>query len=330
MEEGIENREVKQTCIHPTSLFHLPYSDFLIFENWDMRSEINSEPFRDVTPGVPRRPERRWLPGFLFALTFLTTTAAGAYQQGADLIRHPGSLFLGLPFSITLMAILLVHEMSHYLTSRVHRVPSTLPFFIPAPSIIGTFGAVIRMRGAIWDRRALLDIGASGPIGGFLLALPALVVGFAMSTVVPGGAEGGIGLGNSILVAAVERLTLGDLPVEANVILHPVAFAGWIGLFVTSLNLLPVGQLDGGHIAKAMFPERSDIIGRTVHILLVFMGALYWEGWLIWALLLFFMGIRHPPVLLPHITLDRRRRRIGYAALVIFVLTFVPEPFTFM
>jgi membrane-associated protease RseP (regulator of RpoE activity) len=234
----------------------------------------------------------------------------------------------GLPFSITLMGILIVHEMSHYLTSRAHKVPSTLPFFIPAPSIIGTFGAVIRMKGAIWDRRTLLDIGASGPIGGFLLALPALTFGLAMSKVLPGGGgEGGFILGDSLLMLLLERLVLGDLPKDAVIILHPIAFAGWIGMFVTFLNLLPVGQLDGGHIAKALYPDHFDIIARIVHLLLIIMGVFFWEGWLIWALLLVFIGVRHPPVLLPHISLDERRRKVGYFALVIFVLTFIPVPF---
>jgi membrane-associated protease RseP (regulator of RpoE activity) len=283
-------------------------------------------PYRDVTP----KRERRWLPGFLFVATFLTTTFAGAIQQGVDPLKQPMGLIHGLPFSIALMGILVVHEMSHYLASRSHKVPSTLPFFIPAPSIIGTFGAVIRMKGAIWDRRALLDIGASGPIGGFLVALPALTLGLTMSKVGPGGgiAEGGFVLGDSLLMMFLERLVLGDLPAGADVILHPIAFAGWIGMFVTSLNLLPVGQLDGGHIAKALFPERFDILARAVHLGLLVLGAIFWEGWLIWALLLVFIGVRHPPVMFPHISLDERRRKIGYCALAIFVLTFVPAPFT--
>ncbi len=280
--------------------------------------------YRDVTP----KPERRWLPGFLFAATFLTTTFAGAIQQGINPLKQPLGMIQGLPFSITLMGILMVHEMSHYLASRVHKVPSTLPFFIPAPSIIGTFGAVIRMKGAIWDRRALLDIGASGPIGGFLLALPALTIGLAMSKVVPGGSgEAGLILGDSLMMLFLERLVLGDLPMNADIILHPIAFAGWIGMFVTSLNLLPVGQLDGGHIAKALFPDQFDVIARVVHFSLIVMGIFFWEGWLIWALLLVFIGVRHPPVLLPHISLDDRRRKVGYYAFAIFVLTFVPAPF---
>ena len=288
----------------------------------------SEHPFRDVTPPPTPKPERRWLPAFLFSATALTTTFAGAIQQGVDPLKQPLGLLTGLPFSITLMAILMVHEMSHYIASRSHKVPSTLPFFIPAPSIIGTFGAVIRMKGAIWDRRALLDIGASGPIGGFLLALPALIVGLTLSRVVPGaGGEGGLILGDSLIMVLLEKLIVGSIPADADVILHPVAFAGWIGMFVTSLNLLPVGQLDGGHIAKALFPDQFDIIARTVHFGLLIMGIYFWQGWLIWALMLMFIGVRHPPVLLPHISLNSRRQKVGYVALAIFVLTFVPAPF---
>jgi len=292
-----------------------------------MKSEINSGAYRDVTPGEVPRPRRRWIPFFLFAATFLTTTFAGAIQQGVNPLDHPPGIIVGLPFSVTLMAILMVHEMSHFLSSKAHRVPSSLPFFIPAPSIIGTFGAVIRMRGAIWDRRALLDIGASGPLGGFFLALPALFFGLSMSKVLPGGSGGGFSLGDSLIMILAEKLVLGNVPPGADVVLHPVAFAGWIGMFVTSLNLLPVGQLDGGHIAKAMFPDRFDMVARAVHLSLIIMGLFFWQGWLLWALLLVFIGVRHPPVLLPHISLDDRRRRVGYLALAIFILTFVPVPF---
>lgn len=252
-------------------------------------------------------------------------------QEGINPFTYPSGLAKGLPFSLTIMAILLGHEMGHYITSHRHHVPATLPYFIPAPSFIGTFGAVIRMKGAIWDRRTLLDIGASGPIVGFALALPALVVGFALSPVVAGGGDvGGLALGNSLIVLVVSFLVKGNLPSNMTVALHPVAFAGWIGMFVTSLNLLPVGQLDGGHISKALFPNHSDNIARVVHLSLFLMGLLFWEGWFVWAILLILLGVRHPPVLLPHIQLDEKRTRLGYAAIIIFILTFVPAPFTVM
>ncbi|UCG38691.1 MAG: site-2 protease family protein, partial [bacterium] len=206
--------------------------------------------------------------------------------------------------------------------------PATLPYFIPAPTIIGTLGAVIRIKGAIWDRRALLDIGVAGPLAGFAVAFPALVVGFHLSRVVPV-EQGGVHLilGDSLLVILMSKLVVGTVPEGMDVLLHPVGFAGWLGMFVTSLNLLPVWQLDGGHIVKALFPEHSDRIARVVHLALVVMGGLFWLGWLLLALLLVFVGVRHPPVLLPHIALNEGRRRAGYLALAVFILTFVPAPF---
>lgn len=282
---------------------------------------------KDVTPAR----ESHRIHVILFLVTFLTTTAAGAMQQGINPVTDPIGFFRGLPFSMTLMTILLGHEMGHYLTSRVHRVPATLPYFIPAPSLVGTFGAVIKIKGAIWDRRTLLDIGASGPLAGFFLAVPALIMGFALSEIVPaGGDSGAIALGDSLIVYLTGLLVVGHLPESSTLLLHPVGFAGWIGMFITSLNLLPVGQLDGGHIAKALFPQKADTLARAVHIVLIIMGIVFWEGWLIWALLLVFLGVRHPPVLLPHIELDPVRRKVGFTALVIFVLTFVPSPFVIM
>jgi len=287
------------------------------------QAPMNNEA-KDVTP--QKNPHRIHV--LLFILTLITTTFAGALQRGINPLEYPFGLLKGLPFSLTIMTILLVHEMGHYITSRFHRVPATLPYFIPAPSFIGTFGAVIRLKGAIWDRRALLDIGVSGPLAGFIISVPALAIGFAMSEMVPIQSDTlGIGLGDSLLVMMIGKLVVGTIPEGMDVILHPVGFAGWLGLFVTSLNLIPVGQLDGGHISKALFPIHSDIVARVVHLALIMMGIVFWEGWLIWALLLVFIGIKHPPVMLPHIQLDEKRRRLGYVALVVFLITFVPTPF---
>ncbi|MEE8319240.1 MAG: site-2 protease family protein, partial [bacterium] len=229
----------------------------------DDRYSNSPDGAKDVTP----RRESHRIHIILFLATFLTTTAAGAMQLGINPVSDPIGLFKGLPFSLTLMTILLGHEMGHYLTSRVHSVPATLPYFIPAPSLVGTFGAVIKIKGAIWDRRTLLDIGASGPLVGFFLALPALFIGFALSDIVPAGSESGsIALGDSLIVYLTGLLVVGHLPVGNTLLLHPVGFAGWIGMFITSLNLLPVGQLDGGHIAKALFPGTADRLARVVHI----------------------------------------------------------------
>lgn len=277
----------------------------------------------------------------LFLLTVCTTVVAGAMLQGVNPIAHPDQLQQGFPFSFALIFILLSHELGHYITSRIHKIDATLPYFIPAPTFIGTFGAFIKMRSPVMDRRALLDVGAAGPITGFIMALPFLIVGLKLSEVkvMPTLPEGGLFIGSSLLLSFLTRVIFGNLPDTHQVILHPIAFAGWIGLLVTSLNLLPIGQLDGGHIAYAVFGEKQEKISRIVFIGLIalgtykWMGDLFgvqipgWEGWLIWALLLKIMGLKHPPPLNHWVGLDRKRKVIGWIALGIFVITFTPVPF---
>ena len=266
----------------------------------------------------------------LFVLTFFTTLFAGAMLSGVIPWETPGKIYMGLPFSLTLLLILITHEFSHYFMSRRHNVSVTLPYFIPAPSIIGTFGAIIKMKPPIFDRRALIDIGASGPIGGFVVAVVAAIIGLSFSEVVPieeiQNVDGGLSLGSSILFSIITKMTLNIDPEKYDVILHPVAFAGWIGLLVTSLNLLPIGQLDGGHIVYALFGERHKNIAMLTIPLLIVMGLFFWPGWLIWAFLMIIIGYRHPPVVYPLIQLDRKRRVIGWVSLVIFILTFTPMP----
>jgi membrane-associated protease RseP (regulator of RpoE activity) len=263
----------------------------------------------------------------LFFLTFLTTLFAGAMMSGVVPWEEPGKIYKGLPFSLTLLLILLTHELSHYFMSRKHHVPATLPYFIPAPSMIGTFGAIIKMKPPIPDRRSLIDIGASGPIGGFIVAVAASVIGLRMSEVrAAGQIQEGMAFGSSIIFAFISKLVLNADPEKYDVILHPVAFSGWIGLLVTSLNLLPIGQLDGGHIVYALFGERHEQISRLTIPVLVVMGLFLWPGWIVWAVLMFVIGYRHPPVVYPYIELDRRRRYIGWLSFIIFILTFTPVP----
>jgi membrane-associated protease RseP (regulator of RpoE activity) len=241
--------------------------------------------------------------------------------------EQPEKIYLGLPFSLTLLLILLTHEMSHYFTSRLHHVSATLPYFIPAPSIIGTFGAVIKMKPPIPDRRSLIDIGASGPIGGLIVAIIATIVGLSLSEVKPAGElQHGLAFGSSLLFTFLSKIMLNVDPEKFDVILHPVAFAGWIGLLVTSLNLLPIGQLDGGHISYALFGEKHEWISKGMIPVLVILGIIFWPGWIVWAALMFFLGYRHPPVVYPHIQLDRKRKMVGWISLVIFILTFTPMP----
>jgi membrane-associated protease RseP (regulator of RpoE activity) len=241
--------------------------------------------------------------------------------------EEPEKIYLGLPFSLTLLLILMVHELSHYFTSRKHNVSASLPYFIPAPPIIGTFGAIIKMKPPIPDKRSLIDIGASGPIGGFIIAIIACVIGLSLSDVKPAGTlDGGIAFGSSLLFSFLSEIVLNVGPEDYDVILHPVAFAGWIGLLVTSLNLLPIGQLDGGHIVYALFGERHSLIAKITIPILIVMGITLWPGWLVWAVLMLVMGYKHPPVVFPYIQLDKNRKIIGWVSFAIFILTFTPMP----
>lgn len=285
----------------------------------------------------------------LFILTFLSTLAAGALQKGINIFAEPIRIIEGLPFSFSLMAILLTHELSHFFASRLNHTKATLPYFIPAPSIIGTFGAFIKMKSPITNRKALIDIGSSGPIGGFIVAVVVTIIGLTYSEVIPVESDrAGIILGDSIFFSLLSRLILGMPPEGKDVLLHPVAFAGWIGFFVTSMNLLPIGQLDGGHIAYALFGTRNHKrLSLTLAVILALIGItrlyLYsdiftaplfdlmrdylWEGWAVWAFLLFMLGLDHPPVIYWETPLTGSRRFTGWLSLFIFFITFTPVPF---
>ena len=277
-----------------------------------------------------KKGRKPWLHIILFLFTLVTTTAAGALQNGMDPLSNPWHLTSGLPFALTLLTILLVHELGHYFMSRYHGVQATLPYFIPAPSFIGTFGAFIKMDSPPPDRRSLFDVGAAGPLAGMLLAIPAVVVGLQLSTISPeGGMEGSIALGSSLLLSFLSQVTLGFSPAEANIVMHPVGFAGWIGLFVTAMNLLPVGQLDGGHVVYALFGRRHIWVSRLALVAILTLGLMrWWDGWLIWGLLLLLLGVRHPPPLDPYTPLDFKRQLIAWLTLAILALTFIPVPFS--
>lgn len=265
----------------------------------------------------------------LFVFTFLSTLVAGSlFQKGINIVDEPWRIIEGLPFSLSLMTILLGHELSHYFASKRHHTKATLPYFIPAPSLIGTFGAFIKMKSPIVTRKALIDIGAAGPITGFILSVAASVIGLKLSTVVSvEETKGALGLGDSILFSLLSRLILGVTPDGHDILLHPIAFSGWIGLFVTSLNLIPIGQLDGGHITYAFLGTRHLILSRILVVFLFICGIFFWEGWLIWAILMVILGLRHPPVIYWELPLDTKRRLIGIVSMVIFIITFIPAPF---
>ncbi len=277
----------------------------------------------------------------LFLFTLLTTTTAGAYINNEEVsILHPilalTALRSGLSFSLPLMAILLAHEMGHYLTARYHGVPTSLPYFIPAPPffITGTFGAFIRLKAMPRTRRVMFDIGAAGPWAGVIVAIPALIVGLWLSNVTPlDKTVGGIEFGSSLLFLALTHLVLGVDPSTVNVNLHPIAFAGWIGLLVTSLNLLPVGQLDGGHVIYALFPRRHRAISTLFVVSCVLMvvvplalGRELWWGWLLWAVLSIALGLGHPSTVDRDTPLNPRRAVAAWLTVLLFVVTFSPVP----
>ena len=259
------------------------------------------------------RKSRVWLHLLLFALTVVTTTYRG-----------------GWIYSVSLLTILTAHEFGHYFAARHHRVRATLPYFIPFPSFLGTLGAVIRMSAYIPSRRALFDIAAAGPIAGLVVAIPLSIVGVAISERVPAGdRDGAIILGDPLLFRAIEWVLFGARGEGADLFLHSVAFAGWVGLFVTALNLLPISQLDGGHISYALFGRMSRFIAGLAFVGLALVTLSHGYHYSVMLILLWFMGIKHPPTLNDSLQLGRGRRIVGIVLGVIFVLSFTPSPFQF-
>ncbi len=280
-----------------------------------------------IAPIPERKPDKLWIHALLFVLTIITTLMAGAFQMGVNPLEG-FNILAGVPFSLSIMLILLSHEMGHYVMARIHRVDATLPYFIPFPNmLIGTMGAVIRIKSPIPNRKALLEIGAMGPWAGFVVALPITLIGLKLSSITPSESlEGGIMLGESIMFKLLSWIALGDVPDGYDVQLHPMAFAGWLGLFITSLNLLPIGQLDGGHVVYAVLGRKQRTISVVFWFLLIVFGMLSWSGWLVWALLTLILGIKHPGTLNDFYPLDRKDKLFAYSTMVLFVLTFVPSP----
>lgn len=294
----------------------------------------------DVLAGVRAHPRHRyWLHALLLLATLFTTTVVGAslaqsfaQHQAFDYDlngyvtawHNPAYLLTGLPFSLTLLGILLAHEMGHYLAARYYGVDATLPFFIPMPSVIGTCGAFIRIRSAILSKKILFDIGIGGPLAGFVVLILPLIAGVSMSQVVPGIAtRGELVFGTPLILRFFEWAILGAAP--ADVYLHPVARAAWVGLLATALNLLPIGQLDGGHVLYAFLGERTRLLSRIFVGVLVLMGFFFAWSWFFWAGLLFFFGMRHPVIIDPA-PVSPVRRWLAFAALIILILSFTPTP----
>lgn len=288
--------------------------------------------------GAPPR-DRIWLHGLLFLLTVLTTTATGVEHYGAFLSQfgaQPVSLgwdllWPGFWYSGTVLAILGAHEMGHYLACRYYRINASLPYFIPFYGVLtGTFGAVIRIREPILYKRALFDIGIAGPIAGFVVAVPALWLGLWLSTAVPLPADfAGLALGEPLLFQWATAAVWGTTPDGLALNMHPMAFAAWFGLLATALNLFPIAQLDGGHIAYAVFGPRAIYVTYAALGAAVLLTTLS-LSWLVWTVMivvmLFMAGARHPRVMDEVVPLDRTRLWLAVFALVMFIVCFTPAP----
>ena len=308
----------------------------------------------EPTPWLPARPiawgpEPRSIQSLavaigLFIVTAFSTLAAGAQFAAAyaanqspeidsffsDYFRpffEPRLLISGIPFAVTLMGILLAHELGHFFACRHYHIGATYPYFIPAPTLIGTLGAFIRIRSPIFNRRALFDMALAGPLVGFLIAVPALALAILFSKVVPASDVSSSFVFGQPLVERLLELLLRPGVAHSHLLLHPVGRAAWVGLFATALNLLPAGQLDGGHILYAVASERHRRTSFAVAILLVPLAIKFWAGWMVWAVLLVAIGFRHPPLIDRWETLDRTRRILAGVALAMFVLCFMPAPF---
>jgi membrane-associated protease RseP (regulator of RpoE activity) len=273
----------------------------------------------------------------LLAATVVTTMMAGAALSDINIVRAAqlavsngvwggllAALLAGAPFAITLMLILGVHEMGHYVAARLHGVDVTLPYFIPVPFGLGTFGAFIQLKSPVENRKALFDVGLSGPVAGFLVALPLMVAGLLSSHLVP--LTAGQQLGQSLLLEWLVNLIHPHGPGYA-IALNPVAIAAWFGILVTGFNLLPLGQLDGGHVTYAILGKAARPLAYIAFGTLILMGFLIWSGWWTWAILVLITGLRHAEPLNDITPLDPLRKVIGVLSLIWFILIFTPKPF---
>ena len=287
-----------------------------------------------------------WIQGVLFVATLSTTTLVGMrymdnFRHGRFPIASDADIFpyhwvlanlshasLGLPFSLTLLAILLTHEFGHYFACRAHSIRATLPYLLPAPSLSGTAGAVIRLKSRVKTRAALLAIGAFGPVSGFAVALVMACAGIALSVPVASKPAQLVGLNQPLLFVLLRKLfsTVTHQPFTGPLLWHPMLLASWIGLLITSLNLVPAGQLDGGHILYSISPRLHRALTWIILAVLLGLGIFYWVGWLLWGSLLLLPGMRHPKVQ-DETPLSRPMLALGAFCILIFILTATPMPF---
>lgn len=267
----------------------------------------------------------------LFLATILTTLYVGAYNEGFDPLQNPGTLKFGIPFASALLLILGTHELSHYFVAQRRGLRVSLPYFIPVPTGLGTFGAFIRMESVAKDRKGFFDVGLAGPLAGLAIAIPVLILGLSLSEVKPIiDGPGYFQEGNSLLYLALKYIVHGQiLPSKGvDVFLHPIAFAGWIGLMITGVNLLPAGQLDGGHVAYALLGGAYKWVAQLILLLLMGLGLFLWRGWLLWAFLILLSGPSHPRPLNDITGVGGKRKVIGILALILLLTIFTPVPFS--
>jgi membrane-associated protease RseP (regulator of RpoE activity) len=292
--------------------------------------EVGGKIFLVATFPESGKARKKWgLNLMLFLVTVVSTVFVGAVLEEVNPMNGMSYVLKGVPFSITIMGILGLHELGHYFAARRYGLDVSLPYFIPFPTLLGTMGAFIKMRSPIHNRRMLLEIGAAGPLAGLVASIPAVIYGLSLSTFqpVPAGGEGGLSLGSSLLFSALERLVVGTPPEGRELFLNPVAFAGWAGLFVTALNLLPIGQLDGGHVSYALFGPLQRKISLVFFLILVPLGIWWWQGWLVWiVLIIFLVRIAHPPVIYEEVPIGKWRKVVGWVVILTFILTFIPAP----
>lgn len=280
-----------------------------------------------MPPAPPAKKDRPAVNILLFLVTLVTATFAGA-EDAATILSMFAS---GLPYSVTLLTILLSHEFGHYGAARRFGVDATLPYFIPFPSIIGTMGAVIKTRSPIPDRRALFYIGVMGPLAGFIASLAAVIIGVCLSEIRPLPAPGGdlLIFGDSLLFGGIVKLVHGTMPAGHDIYLSPYAWAGWVGFLITSLNLMPIGQLDGSHVLYALIGRRQVVFGWAFLAALVALSFV-WEGWVVWVILaLLVLMVGHPEVP-EEAPLSPGERALGWLCMAILVATFVPVPVDFL
>ncbi len=279
-----------------------------------------------------------WLNVALFAATCVTTTVVGTVLMAdfnstlgenldgflRSILRSPSMLISGLPFSIAIMTILMAHEMGHYLTCRYYGIDASLPYFIPW--ITGTMGAFIRIRSRIPDRGSLLEVGIAGPIAGFVFAVPAFVIALINSKFVAT-PEHYFGFGEPLIFKALAAILRKSPGPGMDLHLHPIGYAAWFGFFATALNLLPVGQLDGGHVSYSLLRGLHSKISRAIVYVMIPVGFIYWEGWIVWTAVLLFLGLRHPMTIDDELPVLPRHVWLGWIGVAMFVLCFTPVPF---